>query len=60
VDILADVLRERITLLVEQCFLVTHDDKLKEAVSGYCYEFSRDKSKDGPTNVTLVSSPTQL
>jgi len=45
--------------LVEQCFLVTHDDKLKEAVSGYCYEFSRDKSKDGVTNVALVSSPSQ-
>jgi DNA repair protein SbcC/Rad50 len=60
IDILSDVLRERITRLVEQCFLVTHDDKLKEAVSGFCYEFSRDKSKDGVTNVTLVSSPTQV
>jgi DNA repair exonuclease SbcCD ATPase subunit len=59
IDIMADVLRERITSLVEQCFLVTHDDKLKEAVSGYCYEFSRDKSKDGVTNVALVSSPSQ-
>ena len=60
VEMLADVLRERITRLVEQCFLVTHDDKLKEAVSGFCYEFNRDKSKDGVTEVTLVSSPLQI
>ncbi len=60
IDILADVLRERITKLVEQCFLVTHDEKLKEAVSGFCYEFSRDKSKDEVTSVMLVSSPTQI
>lgn len=60
IDILADVLRERITKLVEQCFLVTHDEKLKEAVSGFCYEFSRDKSKDEVTTVILISSPTQI
>ena len=60
IDILSDVLREKITGLVEQCFLVTHDEKLKEAVSGFCYDFDRDKSKDGITKVTLVSSPTQV
>lgn len=60
IEILSDVLRERITHLVEQCFLVTHDEKLKEAVSGFCYEFNRDKSKDEVTNITLVSSPLQV
>lgn len=60
IDILADVLREKITKMVEQCFLVTHDEKLKDAVSGFCYEFSRDKSKDEVTSVVLVSSPTQI
>jgi len=57
IEILANVLRERITNLVEQCFLITHDEKLKEAVSGFCYDFNRDKSKDEATNVILVSSP---
>ena len=57
IDILAIVLRERVTKLVDQCFLITHDEKLKEAVSGFCYEFIRDKSRDEVTNVTLVSSP---
>jgi exonuclease SbcC len=60
IEVLADVLRDRITKLVDQCFLVTHDEKLKEAVSGFCYEFSRDKSKDEVTSVVLVSSPTQV
>ncbi|OGI12616.1 hypothetical protein A3K64_03355 [Candidatus Micrarchaeota archaeon RBG_16_36_9] len=60
IDILADVLRERITRMVEQCFLVTHDEKLKDAVSGFCYEFSRDKSRDEVTSVTLISSPVQV
>ncbi len=60
IEILANVLRERITKLVEQCFLITHDEKLKEAVSGFCYDFNRDKSKDEATNVILVSSPVQV
>ena len=60
IDILADVLRERITKMVEQCFLVTHDEKLKDAVSGFCYEFNRDKSRDEVTTVTLLSSPAQV
>jgi len=60
IEILANVLRERITSLVEQCFLITHNEKLKEAVSGFCYEFSRDKSKDEATNITLISSPVEI
>lgn len=56
IDTLAAVLRERISQLVEQCFLITHDEKLKEAVSGFCYSFDRDKSKDSITKVSLVSS----
>jgi exonuclease SbcC len=57
IDVLASILRERISQLVEQCFLITHDEKLKEAVSGFCYEFNRDKSKDETTKVSLLSSP---
>jgi len=57
VEILSFVLRERITQLVDQCFLITHDEKMKEAVSGFCYEFDRDKSKDEVTRITLISSP---
>jgi len=60
IEELAKVLRERISNLVEQCFLVTHDERLKEAVTGYCYVFERDKSRDGETKVSLVSSPLQF
>jgi exonuclease SbcC len=57
IDVLATILRERISQLVEQCFLITHDEKLKEAVSGYCYELNREKAKDGFTKVSLISGP---
>ncbi|MEM5872370.1 MAG: SMC family ATPase [Candidatus Aenigmatarchaeota archaeon] len=57
IEVLSLVLREKINQIVEQCFLITHDEKLKEAVSGYCYELSRDKSKDGFTKIFLVSGP---
>jgi exonuclease SbcC len=60
IDILADVLRERITKMVEQCFLVTHSTDLENAVSGYCYRFERNKSIDEVTKVTLVSSPKDI
>jgi exonuclease SbcC len=60
IDILADVLRERITKLVEQCFLVTHSVDLENAVSGYCYRFERNKSIDEVTKVTLISSPKDI
>ena len=57
IEILATVLRERITQLVEQCFLITHNEKLKEAVSGFCYDFQRDKARDGITKITPVAGP---
>jgi len=60
VEELANVLRERITNLVEQVFIITHDPTLESAVSGYLYRFERDKEKDGFTRVKLVSTPDLL
>ncbi len=60
IDMLSLVLRERMSQFVEQCFLITHNEKLKEAVSGFCYEFNRDKSKDEATKVSLITSPLQI
>ncbi|MFH1229252.1 MAG: SMC family ATPase [Candidatus Aenigmatarchaeota archaeon] len=57
VEVLANVLRERITNFVEQVFLITHSTEMENAVSGYLYRLERDKSKDGTTIVTLVNSP---
>ncbi len=55
VEILASILRDKIRDFVDQCFVITHDEKLKEAVSGFCYEFHRDKSRDEPTKVSLFN-----
>jgi exonuclease SbcC len=60
IDILAVVLREKLSQFVDQSFLITHDEKLKEAVSGFCYEFNRDKSKDEATKVNVLTSPLQI
>ena len=57
IDVLANILRERITQLVEQVFLITHDSSLENAVSGYLYRLEREKAKDGFTKVTLVAGP---
>lgn len=57
VEELGTILRENISNFVDQVFLITHDPSLEEAVSGYLYRFERQKEKDEPTKVTLVSEP---
>lgn len=51
---LANALRERIPEIVEQVLLITHEEELKRAVSGNCYELDRDKSRDEVTRVTRI------
>jgi len=57
VEVLANVLRDRITNFVEQVFLITHDSSLENAVSGYLYRLEREKEKDGFTKVSLITGP---
>jgi exonuclease SbcC len=57
VDLLANVLRDRISTFVDQIFLITHDPSLEAAVSGYLYRLEREKEKDGFTKVLMVSGP---
>lgn len=57
IDVLANILRERITNFVDQVFLITHDPSLENAVSGYLYRLEREKEKDGFTKVNLVTGP---
>lgn len=54
---LARVLRERLPSLVRQVLLITHEERLEAAVSGYLYRFHRDKDREGPTVVEQVSLP---
>ncbi|MBI4894727.1 MAG: SMC family ATPase [Candidatus Aenigmarchaeota archaeon] len=54
VEDLAVTLGERIGDFIEQTFLITHDEKLEGAVTGYAYRLQRDKSRDEPTKVVAL------
>ncbi|MEM4201974.1 MAG: hypothetical protein QW786_02050, partial [Candidatus Hadarchaeum sp.] len=54
---LAKVLRERLPDFVRQILLITHEERLENAVSGYLYRFTRDKREDEPTRVEQVTAP---
>jgi len=54
VEDLAVTLGERIGDFIDQTFLITHDEKLEQAVTGYAYRLQRDKSKDEPTRVVAI------
>ncbi len=56
VKTLALTLKDHLPGLVEQIFIITHDDEMERAVSGTLYRFERDKSANEPTRVTLISS----
>jgi exonuclease SbcC len=54
---LARAMRERLPQIVRQILLITHEERLEGAVSGYLYRFYRDKANDEPTRVEKVSVP---
>jgi DNA repair exonuclease SbcCD ATPase subunit len=54
---LAKILRDRLPNVVRQILLITHEERLESAVSGYLYRFSRDKDSDEPTKVEQVMVP---
>ncbi|MEM2874787.1 MAG: SMC family ATPase, partial [Candidatus Hadarchaeales archaeon] len=54
---LAKVLRERMPDVVRQVLLITHEERLESAVSGYLYRFHRNKDADEPTGVEQVTAP---
>jgi len=51
VEDLAETLRTRINEFVDQVFLITHEEKLENAVTGSLYRLVRDKERDGATKV---------
>jgi len=57
---LAVALRERIPEIVRQVLLITHEERLEAAVSGYLYRFVRNKELDEPTKVEQVTAPEAL
>ncbi|MEM5882811.1 MAG: hypothetical protein QXQ77_01045, partial [Candidatus Aenigmatarchaeota archaeon] len=55
VEDLALTLKTRVGELVDQIFLISHEERLEDAVTGYLYRLERDKGKDEPTKVIAVS-----
>ena len=54
VEDLATTLSERIGSFVDQVFIITHDEKLENAVTGSAYRLHRDKEKDGFTQIHII------
>ncbi|MFH1786158.1 MAG: SMC family ATPase [archaeon] len=54
IEELAETLRERVAEYIDQVFLITHEEKLEEAVSGSLYRLERDKEGSKPTVVKSV------
>ena len=48
---LSRALYEQIPNIVDQTFVITHDENLKDAASGSLYIFTRDKSKGEASRV---------
>lgn len=52
---LAETLRERTGEFLDQIFLITHESRLEEAITGVGYRLERDKSSDGYTRVIQLN-----
>ncbi len=52
---LSEILRERLPKIMEQSFIITHDENLKEGASGRLYTFNRNKRAREPTQIVSDS-----
>ncbi len=51
---LIEILGDSLPGVVEQIFIITHDDNLKQIASARVYQFERDKGVNAPTSVSVV------
>lgn len=56
IETLASLLRDKIGAYVSQVFLITHEEKLEQAVTGYLYRMERNKDTDEPTRVVRAEA----
>lgn len=47
----SEILREKMSLFAEQVFLITHEERISEGVTGSLYRLERDKENDGVTKI---------
>lgn len=52
---LAETLRERTGEFLDQIFLITHEPRLEDAITGSGYRLERDKASDGYTQVVQLN-----
>lgn len=52
---LSETLRERTGEFLDQIFLITHEPRLEEAITGVGYRLERDKSSDGYTQIVQLN-----
>jgi exonuclease SbcC len=55
IEDLSTTLRDRVDAILNQVFIVTHEKRLEDAVTGFMYTFDRNKTIDEPTKVELVN-----
>lgn len=55
IEDLSQTLRTRAGEFIEQIFLITHDEKLEESVTGQLYRLEREKGKDGFTKIIQIN-----
>jgi exonuclease SbcC len=48
---LSVTLREHLPKIVDQVFVITHEEELESAASGYLYRLERNKEEDEPTKI---------
>jgi exonuclease SbcC len=53
---LATTLREHLPKIVDQIFIITHEEELESAASGYLYRLERNKEADEPTRIVVESA----
>ena len=55
IEDLTETLKTRIGNFVDQVFLITHEERLEEAVTGHLYRLEREKERDGATKIIVPS-----
>jgi len=50
----SEILREKMALFAEQVFIITHEDRISEGVTGNIYRLERDKENDGVTRIVAI------
>jgi len=54
VSVLSEVMRNNLSELIEQIFLITHDKEMENAASGKLYSLEREKEKEGATKILSI------